>query len=124
MSVGNPGGELTLVETVLSIPLCRGERERESYQAAMANNSEEFLKAAEDVKKLTQRPTDQEFLDLYGMYKQATMGDCNTDRPGMFYLKEKAKWDSWNAVKGTSKEEAEKKYIAIVKELQEKYPSS
>lgn len=40
----------------------------------------EFEKAAEDVKKVKTRPTDQELLDLYGLYKQATVGDVNTGK--------------------------------------------
>ena len=86
--------------------------------------SEEFNKAATDLKKLTQRPTDQELLDLYGYFKQVTVGDINTDRPGMFDFKGKAKWDNWQSRKGLSKEEAEKKYIELAKSLMEKYPSS
>lgn len=37
-----------------------------------------FLKAAEEVKTLTVRPTDDELLELYGLYKQVTVGDINT----------------------------------------------
>jgi acyl-CoA-binding protein len=37
-----------------------------------------FNTAAESVKKLTQKPTDQELLDLYAYYKQATVGDVDT----------------------------------------------
>ena len=84
--------------------------------------SEEFTKAAADVKSLTERPTNEELLDLYGYYKQATVGDVNTERPGMFYLKEKAKWDNWDSRKGMAKEEAEQKYIQLVKDIMAKYP--
>ena len=38
-------------------------------------NKAEFEKIAEDVKKLKTRPTDLQLLDLYGLYKQAVMGD-------------------------------------------------
>lgn len=38
----------------------------------------EFEKVAEDVKKVKTKPSDQELLDLYGLYKQATVGDINT----------------------------------------------
>ena len=38
----------------------------------------EFNKAAEDVKKLSTQPNDQELLELYGLYKQSTVGDCDT----------------------------------------------
>ncbi|TNN02581.1 peroxisomal carnitine O-octanoyltransferase isoform X2 [Takifugu flavidus] len=59
----------------------------------------EFEKIAEDVKKVKTRPTDQELLDLYGLYKQAIVGDVNTDRPGLLDLKGKAKWDAWESRK-------------------------
>jgi len=72
-----------------------------------------FTKAAEDVKKLKSSPTDEEKLALYGLYKQATVGDVNTDRPGMLDFTGKAKWDAWNSRKGMSKEDAEKEYIAV-----------
>ena len=44
----------------------------------------EFTKAAEDVKKLQTSPTDEELLELYGLYKQATVGDINTGEPARF----------------------------------------
>ena len=57
-------------------------------------------------------------LKLYGLYKQATHGDCDTTRPGMLDFAGKAKWDAWNGLKGTlSKEEAMAAYIAYVTEL-------
>ncbi len=87
------------------------------------SNSPEFTAAADAVKAFTTRPTDQELLDLYGYFKQATVGDCNTDRPGMFDLKGKAKWDVWNSHKGMSKEAAEQAYIEMVERLKEKHTS-
>lgn len=39
---------------------------------------QEFTKAAEDVKKLKTQPTDAEMLELYSLFKQATVGDVNT----------------------------------------------
>jgi len=83
--------------------------------------SAEFLKAAEDVKKLTTSPNDQELLELYGLYKQVTVGDNSTARPGMFDFKGKAKWDAWESRKGLSKEDAEKQYISTVQRLQQTY---
>ncbi|KAL2084172.1 hypothetical protein ACEWY4_019690 [Coilia grayii] len=81
----------------------------------------EFEQHAEDVKKVKTRPTDQELLDLYGLYKQATVGDVNTDRPGMLDMKGKAKWDAWESRKGLSKEEAMDKYVELAKEIIAKY---
>ncbi|EPQ17373.1 Acyl-CoA-binding protein [Myotis brandtii] len=81
----------------------------------------EFDKAAEDVKHLKTQPADEEMLFIYNRYKQATVGDIDTERPGMLDLKGKAKWDAWNELKGTSKEDAMKVYINQVEELKKKY---
>ncbi|XP_030012871.1 acyl-CoA-binding domain-containing protein 7 [Sphaeramia orbicularis] len=81
----------------------------------------EFEKVAEDVKKVKTRPSDQELLDLYGLYKQAVVGDVNINRPGMADLKGKAKWDAWNSRKGMSKEDAMSAYITLAKEIIGKY---
>lgn len=85
--------------------------------------SAEFDAAAAAVKDLPQRPSDLELLDLYGLFKQATVGDNDTPKPGMLDFKGKAKWEAWTKLKGLSKEDAEKKYIALVDELKAKYSS-
>jgi len=66
-------------------------------------------------------PTNDEKLALYALFKQATTGDCNTSRPGMFDMAGKAKWDAWNAKKGMSKDDAMKAYIEEVNKQMEKY---
>ncbi|XP_055306414.1 acyl-CoA-binding protein-like [Sitodiplosis mosellana] len=78
---------------------------------------EDFEKAAEDVKNLKETPADGDLLELYGLYKQATVGDINTARPGMLDFKGKAKWDSWNHKKGTDSEKAKQDYVNKVHEL-------
>uniref|UniRef100_A0A8C4QLE7 Acyl-CoA-binding protein n=1 Tax=Eptatretus burgeri TaxID=7764 RepID=A0A8C4QLE7_EPTBU len=80
-----------------------------------------FDKAAKEVKNLKVKPTDTEMLEIYCLFKQATVGDVNTERPGMLDFKGKAKWDSWEAKKGMSKEDAMKAYITKVEELKAKY---
>lgn len=67
------------------------------------------------------RPNNDELLKLYGLYKQATVGDNNTEKPGIMDFKGKAKWQAWKDVEGTSQEEAETQYIALVDELTAKY---
>jgi len=81
----------------------------------------EFTKAADDVRKLKTKPTDAEMLELYGLYKQATVGDVNTTRPGMIDFAGKAKWDEWSKRKCLSKGDAEKQYVTVVKRLIETY---
>ncbi|XP_052003775.1 acyl-CoA-binding protein [Xyrauchen texanus] len=81
----------------------------------------EFQKAAEEVKHLKTKPADAEMLEIYSLYKQGTVGDVNTARPGMLDFTGKAKWDAWETKKGMSKEDAVKAYIAKVEELKGKY---
>ncbi|KAJ8415248.1 hypothetical protein AAFF_G00009460 [Aldrovandia affinis] len=81
----------------------------------------DFEKAAEEVKNLLTKPTDAEMLDIYSLYKQTTVGDANTARPGMLDFSGKAKWDAWEKRKGMSKDDAMKAYIDKVEELKGKY---
>ncbi|GIX71194.1 acyl-CoA-binding protein homolog [Caerostris darwini] len=83
--------------------------------------TEKFDKAADDVKNLKSKPTDEELLELYALFKQATVGDCNTARPGLFDLKGKAKWDAWDAKKGMDQNEAKEAYVTKANHLIEIY---
>jgi diazepam-binding inhibitor (GABA receptor modulator, acyl-CoA-binding protein) len=85
------------------------------------NLDEQFEQAAARSKEMTRRPTNEELLKLYALYKQGTEGDVNTDRPGGFDFKGIAKWDSWEELKGTSKEKAKEDYIAFVNKLLQQY---
>jgi diazepam-binding inhibitor (GABA receptor modulator, acyl-CoA-binding protein) len=57
--------------------------------------------------------SDELKLQLYGYYKQATVGDCNTVKPGLLDFVGKAKWDAWNRAKGMSTVKAMQNYIAV-----------
>ncbi|XP_050421983.1 acyl-CoA-binding protein homolog [Adelges cooleyi] len=87
----------------------------------MASLQERFEAAALEVRSLTKRPTNEELLELYALYKQGTKGDNTTSKPGLFDLKAKKKWEYWNDVKGTSTEDAQEKYVAKVNEYISKY---
>jgi len=78
---------------------------------------EKFREAAARVEKLSKRPSNDQLLDLYGLYKQATEGDATGSRPGLFDLKGRAKFDAWAGRKGTSKDDAMKRYVALVDKL-------
>ncbi|XP_030501488.1 acyl-CoA-binding protein isoform X2 [Cannabis sativa] len=80
---------------------------------------EEFEEHAEKAKTLPESTTNENKLILYGLYKQATVGPVDTPRPGMLYMREKAKWDAWKAVEAKSKDEAMSDYITKVKQLLE-----
>jgi diazepam-binding inhibitor (GABA receptor modulating acyl-CoA-binding protein) len=60
------------------------------------------------MQKIAVRPSDDNLLKIYGLYKQATVGDNNTPKPTIFDLKGKYKWQAWEELKGMSQEEAEK----------------
>ncbi|XP_050451530.1 putative acyl-CoA-binding protein [Cataglyphis hispanica] len=78
---------------------------------------EKFNHAAIAVKELAAQPEDEHLLELYALYKQSTVGDCNTERPGMLDFKGKAKWDAWSDKKGLGQETAKEQYIAKVESL-------
>merc|ERR1712071_681907 len=82
---------------------------------------EQFNKAAEDVKNMTVRLTDEELKEIYALFKQGTVGDINTARPGMLDFKGKAKWDSWESKKGMTSEAAKEAYVAKTAEIVAKY---
>lgn len=79
--------------------------------------SPEFEAAAKRVQTLSSKPSDQDLLALYGLYKQATVGDNTTDKPGMMDFKGKYKWQAWMDKLGTSQAEAEAEYIQLVDKL-------
>ena len=81
------------------------------------SNSSQFLQATEAVKQLSFTPDNTTLGILYGLYKQATVGDNNTNKPGIFDLKGTAKWNNWNNYKGYSKYQAEVEYIKLVNKL-------
>ena len=87
----------------------------------MSENSENFKTAVNVVIKLASSPSDDEKLYLYKYYKQSTLGDINTERPGFLDFTGKAKWDAWSSVKGTSKYDSEVNYIKYVNQLIQKY---
>ncbi|KAJ4159470.1 uncharacterized protein LMH87_008370 [Akanthomyces muscarius] len=77
----------------------------------------EFKDAAEKVKTLSRKPDNNSLLRLYGLFKQATVGDNETDAPGMMDFTGKAKWGAWNEMKGVSREDATEQYIALANDL-------
>jgi carboxylesterase len=83
-------------------------------------NDDGFAAAQERVKTLKRRPSNDQLLALYGLYKQATEGDVQGSRPGMLDLKGRAKWDAWAARKGTAAADAREAYVALVADLEKK----
>ncbi len=76
-----------------------------------------FEQAQKDVQTLTERPSNDDMLALYALYKQAVEGDVSGKRPGAFNMVNRAKYDAWAERKGMSKDEAMDQYVAKVEEL-------
>lgn len=72
---------------------------------------EEFEAAVKRVNGLPSAPPNNVLLDLYGLYKQATVGDATGKRPGFTDLRGRAKFDAWVGRKGMSKDDAMRAYI-------------
>ncbi len=78
---------------------------------------EQFAQAQADSKNLSERPDNMTLLKIYALFKQASSGDAEGKRPGFTDMVGRAKWDAWDAIKGTSKEDAMQQYIDLIEEL-------
>ena len=87
----------------------------------MEKNSEEFIQATKIVQLLAKPPTYIELESLYGLYKQATIGNINIDEPSKLFFKEYRKWKAWNSNKNINRDDAEIQYIKLVNELIQNY---
>ncbi|XP_075163444.1 acyl-CoA binding protein 6 [Haematobia irritans] len=78
-----------------------------------------FEEIVEKAKNFSKKPSQEEFLEFYGYYKQATAGDCTTDEPEDPIRK--AMWNAWKEKAGTSAEDAKAKYIEVYHKYAPKY---
>jgi len=76
-----------------------------------------FENAAAAARSLEKRPSDDDLLTLYALYKQATAGDAQGERPGVLDFVGAAKFAAWEGLRGMSTAEAMQKYIARVNAL-------
>jgi acyl-CoA-binding protein len=83
----------------------------------MATLAKQFEQAVADSKKLSERPDNATLLKLYALFKQATDGDASGKRPGFTDMVGRAKWDAWNEIKGTTKNDAMQQYVALIEDL-------
>jgi diazepam-binding inhibitor (GABA receptor modulator, acyl-CoA-binding protein) len=77
----------------------------------------EFQEAVAKSKQLPNQ-SNEHLLKLYSLFKQATEGDVNIEKPANpFDMVGTAKFNAWDKLKGISKEEAMKEYIELVQSL-------
>lgn len=83
----------------------------------MSDLQARFEAAAAASKTLGERPDNATLLEIYALYKQATAGDVEGRRPGFTDMVGRAKYDAWAAVKGSSREDAMRRYVALIESL-------
>ena len=81
----------------------------------------EFNQAVIDVQNLILRPSNEDLLKLYGLYKQSLFG-CNKDsEPSLFDFTGRLKYKAWSSVKSLSKNMAKQDYIKLVNQFKIQY---
>ncbi len=83
----------------------------------MSDWQQKFEAAVSQVRELGEEPGTADLLQLYALYKQATAGDVSGPRPGPFDVRARAKHDAWAKVQGVGRDEAMKRYVALVARL-------
>ena len=83
----------------------------------MSDLNANFEAAVTNSKKLTEKPDNATLLKIYSLYKQGSVGDNAEKKPGFGDMVGRAKWDAWNGVKGTSKDDAMQQYVDLIESL-------
>ena len=83
----------------------------------MSDLQSQFEAAEANSKLLSEKPDNPTLLKIYGLYKQATLGDNGEKKPSFSDFVARAKWDAWTANKGVSQDEAKQKYIDLIDSL-------
>ena len=83
----------------------------------MAELQAKFEQAIADSKTLPEKPDNATLLQLYALFKQASSGDADGERPGFGDFVARAKWDAWHAIAGKSKDDAMQEYVDLVESL-------
>lgn len=84
----------------------------------MSDLKSAFEQAVVQSKQLPEKPDNMTLLKIYALFKQATAGDASGERPGFADFVGRAKFDAWEALKGTSAETAMQQYIDLIESLQ------
>eukprot|EP01101_Sappina_pedata_P005009 TRINITY_DN2227_c0_g1_i1.p1 TRINITY_DN2227_c0_g1~~TRINITY_DN2227_c0_g1_i1.p1 ORF type:complete len:368 (+),score=120.58 TRINITY_DN2227_c0_g1_i1:77-1180(+) len=94
----------------------QGDNSGESAPSSGADLEAKFDESIRYISsKSSQYPLPQQKqLTLYGLFKQAKIGPCDVAAPSLLEFRERAKWDSWNALQDMSKTAAMEAYVALV----------
>lgn len=86
----------------------------------MSDLQQQFDTAAADSRKLSERPDNDTLLKIYALYKQGSAGDAEEgSRPGFTDPIGQVKYDAWAKLKGLSREDAMRQYVALINSLKD-----
>ncbi|MFN4266449.1 MAG: acyl-CoA-binding protein [Aquabacterium sp.] len=83
----------------------------------MSDLNARFEQAVAQSKLLPAKPDNNTLLKIYSLFKQATTGDVQGDRPGFTDFVGRAKYDAWADLKGQSLDQARQNYIELIESL-------
>lgn len=83
----------------------------------MTDTQNDFERAAIAARSLPERPDDRTMLELYALYKQGSSGDVSGPKPGFFDFVGTAKYEAWEKLEGLAPEEAQARYVELVRKL-------
>jgi acyl-CoA-binding protein len=83
----------------------------------MTDIDQQFARAQTDVTQLPERPGNLTLLRLYALFKQASAGDVQGEKPGFTDIAGKYKYEAWAALKGTPADTAKQHYVELVESL-------
>ncbi len=83
----------------------------------MSDLNARFEQAVAESKLLPAKPDNNTLLKIYSLFKQATTGDVQGDRPGFTDFVGRAKYDAWADLKGQTLDQAKNTYISLIESL-------
>lgn len=83
----------------------------------MSDLKKKFDAATASVLKAKKDPGSELKLKLYAHFKQATEGDVAGDKPGFTDFVNRAKYEAWAKLKGTSADKAMEGYIKLAQRV-------
>eukprot|EP00457_Paulinella_chromatophora_P012473 gb/GEZN01012683.1/.p1 GENE.gb/GEZN01012683.1/~~gb/GEZN01012683.1/.p1 ORF type:complete len:291 (-),score=52.68 gb/GEZN01012683.1/:120-992(-) len=91
----------------------KGRRRKASGELVLIDSFETAVAAVSKARGLS----DEDKLELYALYKQATVGPCDIEKPSMLDIYATAKWEAWRELGKLSVKQAQDKYMELARTL-------
>lgn len=83
----------------------------------MSELDKRFRLAVQAALELPRRPDNDNLLKMYALYKQASEGDAEGEKPGFFDFVGTAKHQAWESLRGLSPDDAKQGYVDLISSL-------